>query len=99
MKLFTQKQLREARDCAAQGEQALHIFKAYAAPGAPAVFRRHKEWAHLFDQDEERLIKTVKRLGVRVIKVERRGQPLQHIDLCGKPLERAKAQCEEDEDG
>jgi hypothetical protein len=41
-------------------------------------------------KDKTRLIATAKRFGVRVIKVERDGQPGQHIDLCGKPLERAQ---------
>lgn len=50
--------------------------------------------AHLLDANESRLIKTAKRCGVRVIKVSRRGKRGQHIDLCGKPLEKALRECE-----
>jgi len=60
----------------------------------PTETKRNKGWAHLFDQDKERLIATAKWLGVRVIKVEREGKSLQHIDLCGKPLQRAKVECD-----
>lgn len=81
--------VREAQEHALQGGQALHIYRALDMP-APAVFKRNKVWAHLFDQDRERLIKTARKLGVRVIVVHHEGRRGQHIDLCGKPLERAK---------
>lgn len=89
MKLFTQEQLYEAREFAGQGGQALHCHTFNV--GHP-LFARYPEIAHLFDQDKERLIKTARALGVRVIKVEHEGEANQHIDLCGKPFERAKAQ-------
>lgn len=91
MKLFRQNQLREAYAHAQEGGQALHVFSgAFAGPNAPRVFRNQQTIAHLFDQDEPRLITTAKRLGVHVILVEHRGHPQrQHIDLCGKPLLRA----------
>jgi hypothetical protein len=44
--------------------------------------------------NEERLLKTARRLGVRKPRVDRRGELGQHVDLCGKPLERAMKECE-----
>ena len=63
---------------------------AHRRADTPKCFKGRQEIAHLFDQDKTRLIATVKRLGVRVVKVEREGEEGQHIDLCGKPLERAQ---------
>lgn len=93
MKIFEQPQVHEAEQHALDGHQALHLFDgriADAVPGAPRCFRNRREVGHLFDQDRERLVKTARRLGVRVIFVDRDGMPHQHIDLCGRPLERAK---------
>jgi glycerophosphoryl diester phosphodiesterase len=92
MKLFAQRDLTAARAYAAAGGQALHVMSGAfgdADPTAPNCFKNQKQIAHLFDQDKERLIKTVKRLGVRVIFVDREDTIGQHIDLCKKPLERA----------
>jgi glycerophosphoryl diester phosphodiesterase len=92
MKLFAQREIREARTYALAGGQALHLMAgsiADALPTAPNCFKNQKWNGHLFDQDKERLIKTVKRLGVRVIFVDREDTIGQHIDLCKKPLERA----------
>ena len=91
MKYFTN--VREAQEYSEAGHQALHVYGALPMK-APAVFKRHKEWAHLFDLDIERLTETTKRLGVRVIVVDHRGRRGQHTDLCGKPLEKAKGECE-----
>lgn len=80
---------------AESGGQALHVYAAIdGMPNAPQVFKRSKEWGHLFDHDEKRLIRTARRLGVRVIKVHHKGRRAQHIDLCGKPLARAKEAAE-----
>lgn len=87
MKLF--QDVREAQAHAAAGGQALHVYTALPMP-APAVFKRHKQWGHLFDLDKARLVNTARRLGVRVIQVHHEGLKGQHIDLCGRPL--AKAQ-------
>lgn len=92
MKVFEQRQLGEARKYSVEGGQALHLMSgdfAYLRRDTPSCFKGKKVLAHLFDQDRERLVKTVKRLGVSVIRVEREGTESQHIDLCGKPLERA----------
>jgi hypothetical protein len=65
---------------------------------SPLCFRvavsRGEDIGHLFDKDESRLVATAKRLGVRVIAIDRRGQPGQHIDLCGGPMRKALAECE-----
>jgi hypothetical protein len=92
MKQFEQRQIREAREYSIQGGQALHLHRFNQ--GHP-LFRRYPVIAHLFDQNKERLVQTAKSLGVRVIKVEREGEDGQHIDLCGKPLERAQQRCEQ----
>jgi len=104
MRLFDQRvsrtALRDAEAYAKEGGQALHVWdpgpKRY--PGAPGVFQRTRPWAHLIDYDLGRLTRTARRLGVRVIKVGREGDRLQHIDLCGKPLEQAMSLCEENEE-
>lgn len=91
---FEQNELLAAYDHAAAGGQALHLMSgrfAYIRSDTPSCFKGRAHLAHLFDQDRERLIATARRLGVRVIKVERPGARGQHIDLCGKPLERALA--------
>lgn len=103
MKRFEQREIREAQDYAGEGGQALHVWMhdpeaALEYRRAPRVFRENTPWAHLFDQDEERLVKTVKRLGVRIVKVERRGQRGQHVDLCAGPLKKAIAMCVQEDD-
>lgn len=94
MKIFQQMELHEAYAHAEAGGQALHLMSgrfAHLRADTPNCFKGRREIAHLFDRDKARLIETAKRFGVRVIKVEREGDPMrQHIDLCGKPLERAR---------
>lgn len=53
-----------------------------------AAVGRGERIAHLLDQDTARLYTTARRLGVRVIVIERQGKPWQHIDLCGGPLKK-----------
>lgn len=94
---------RDAVAHAAEGGQALHTFQWVETSRAPGCFNRDiragKQIAHLIDHDLERLKKTARRLGVRVIAVDmdrrHRGEA-QHIDLCGKPLEKAIAMCEKE---
>src|SRR5688572_17704211 len=86
MKRFEMMQQREAVSHSLRGGQALHVHTFNA--GHP-LFKRYPVIAHLFDQDKSRLIATARKLGVRVIKVEYEGESAQHIDLCGKPFERA----------
>lgn len=87
MKIFLQRELRQAYEYAAGGGQALHVCQSrgFVMSDAPACFRRSAQFAHLFDQDHARLLETARRLGVRDI----------HVDLCGKPLERAIDQAQE----
>lgn len=98
MKAFPCMQVDEARDYAVAGGQALHLHTIIGdRHKAPACFLlavdRGENIAHLFDQDELRLVATVKRLGVRVVVVERQGTPSQHVDLCGGPLRKALKMC------
>ena len=93
MKKFLQYQIREAIKYSEKGGQALHLHKIIVnKKTAPKCFVRDvnagKCIAHLFDMDLKRLIKTAKSVGVRVIKIDREGTDSQHIDFCGKPLER-----------
>lgn len=95
MKVFQQREIREAYQHARDGGQALHLMDgrfAYLRRDTPAVFKGRDQIAHLFDQDMNRLIATAKRLGVRVIKVEHPGTHRQHIDLCATPLTKAMAE-------
>ncbi len=93
MKRFEMSQIFLAYDYSKVGGQALHVHSL--TDGHP-LFKRYAQIAHLFDMDRERLIATARRLGVRKIKVEREGTFKQHIDLCGKPFERA---CQEAANG
>lgn len=98
MRTFQQREIREAIMHAAEGGQALHLH-VFITPGCPRCFKRDveagKQIAHLFDHDLKRLVATVKRLGVRVVRVERMGTPRQHVDLCGRPLEKALEEANE----
>lgn len=99
MKSFRQGDVDEAKAYAMAGGQALHLHRIIVdRKRAPRCFvaavDRGEDIAHLFDQDEVRLIATCRALGVNVIKVEHAGTPRQHIDLCGGPLRKAKAMCE-----
>lgn len=92
MILFRQREQREAIAHAARGGQALHVISgsfAYLRPDTPECAKGLEYVAHLFDQDTARLVDTATRLGVRKLRIERRGQPGQHIDLFRSPLERA----------
>lgn len=91
--------MRGAMECVARGGTALHVYPATPGvyKGAPRCFEQAKVWAHLLDDDAERLAATARRLGVRRIHVSRRGIKGQHIDMCGKPLERAMREGEEGE--
>lgn len=91
MKVFEWDEIFQAYEHSQSGGQALHLHSL--TQGHP-LFRRYKQIAHLFDMDAERLEKTARKFGVRVIKIERPGTIKQHIDLCGKPFERAKAMAE-----
>lgn len=98
MKIFEYREISQAVEFAKGGGQAIHLMPgayAYGRNDTPSCFKGRKQIAHLFDQDKARLVKTAKRLGVRVIKVEREADPGQHIDLCGRPLERALSEAKQ----
>ena len=92
--------MKAAEAHAAEGGQGLHVWDPGEDgwPGAPLVFLRSRPWAHLFDNDHDRLVATAKALGVRVVKVGRKGRKDQHIDLCASPLRAAMAMCDSNPD-
>lgn len=99
MKIFQCREVQEAKAHALAGHQALHLHQIIGDwDKAPACFKaainRGEDIAHLFDQDEMRLVATVKKLGVKVVVVEHPGTPRQHVDLCGGPLKKAIATCD-----
>lgn len=86
IKRFEMRQIYEAIEYAKHGGQALHV---HTLNSGHRLFRHYPVIGHLFDQNINRLIYLAYRLGVRVVKVEHEGTSKQHIDLCGKPFERA----------
>lgn len=81
------------------GGIAIHLHRIIVNRSkAPKVFvaaiDRGEDIAHMFDQNLNRLMTTARRLGVRVVRVERKGTKYQHIDLVGSPLARAVAEAE-----
>lgn len=102
MRLFSTKDLRAAKACAMAGDQALYLHRHLGdRRTAPRVFVEAfdcgESFGHLFDQDADRLVRTARELGVRVILIEDRFDPRQHIALVGEPLRKALALCEADE--
>jgi hypothetical protein len=90
MKLFQEKEIFKAYTFASSGGQALHLFEfAGIWPGSPVCFKCSRFAAHLIDYDITRLKLTASELGVKKIIVSRVGQRGQHIDLCGRPLQKA----------
>lgn len=61
---------------------------------APGCFQRSEQFAHLFDQNYERLIGTARRFGVRDVRPQHCGTYRQHVDLCGAPFDRAVKWCD-----
>lgn len=91
MKQFDSADIFEAYKHVDAGGQALVVsnHSAEVYPNAPKCFCRAKRFAHLIDNDKERLTATAKQFGVRRVVIGRRGRRGQHVDLCLKPLERA----------
>lgn len=93
IRIFEEREIAQARLFASDGGQALHLMSgrfAYLRKDTPQCFKGRGMIAHLFDNDRDRLIRTARRFGVKVIRVERDGEHGQHIDLCGAPLTRAR---------
>lgn len=98
MKLFQRNQIDEALEYASRGKQSLHIYPSLKRMNAPKMFMRYSTWGHLLDQQPGRLRKTAKRLGVKIVKIHKPGTKSQHVDLCGRPLDRAIKLCEDSND-
>jgi hypothetical protein len=97
VKLFAGQNNPEAIGHAAAGGQSLEQWPAWVTrliPTAPRCFRG-RPFAKLYDQDADRLRATARRLGVRVVKIDRPGRPEQHVDLVGGPMRKALAECDE----
>jgi len=94
VKVFDSAHLRDGLAFVAAGAQALHVWRVAWAGTKPRCFVDGRLWGHLMDRDEARLVRTARRLGVCKIKVDRLGKRGQHIDLCGRPLERAIEEAE-----
>lgn len=90
------RQYNDALAHADGGGQALFLHP-WGAPSRVKCFDGVPWIGKLFDRDRARLVATARRLGVRVVKVDRDGQASQHVDLVGRPLERAKAEAGEGE--
>ncbi len=87
------RELRAALAHAADGGQAVHLHTIIGdRSAAPRCF------VQAVDRGELRLVATVRRLGVRVVVVERGGTDRQHVDLCGAPLRKAIAAGEKGSD-
>jgi hypothetical protein len=102
MKIFKAIEIDEALAHAAEGGQALHLHRIIVdRDAAPICFvravDRGEEIAHLFDLDEKRLKQTAHDLGVKVVLIDRRGTEAQHVDLCGRPLAKAKKAARENQ--
>ena len=98
MKHFKTLEVKEALAHAKSGGQALHthqiiVDRKRAPRRFVAAVDRGEDIAHLFDLDTERLKSTARKLGVRVIYIDRAGTDRQHIDLCGAPLRKARLKC------
>lgn len=98
MKAFECREIEEAIAYAEAGGQALHLHQIIVDyQKAPRCFvdavERGEDIAHLFDRDRMRLRRTAMGLGVNTLCLEHPNTSNQHIDLCGKPLQRAMRQC------
>lgn len=94
MKRFACREVSQALEHSMEGGQALHVWTGSEAYKRPACFKAGEPWAHLMDMDVARLVRTARRLGVRKVVVHGKGYWKQHVDLCGKPLQCALAECE-----
>lgn len=81
MKLFQQRDLKQAYLHAEAGGQALLLLKK-------------KNTGRLIDHHYERLYATGRRLGLRAITVERGNAPGQSLVIENHPLARALAECQ-----
>lgn len=85
---FPLDKIHEAQDHADAGGRALIIHGG--GYNGPACFQNAKEIGKILDMNIDRLFQTARMLGVKKIKVDLKGKRGQHVDLCGKPLVKAK---------
>jgi hypothetical protein len=83
--------IREAIQHAESGGISLHVWKHPRGypHDIPKCFEQSESWGHLFCQKIELLERVARRFGVRNVVVSKIGKLRQHVDLCGKPLEKA----------
>ncbi|MGD1001057.1 MAG: hypothetical protein ABSA67_10215 [Candidatus Brocadiia bacterium] len=93
MKRFSSREILQGIEYAKSGGQALHVWKGCWPNPKPRCFKDGEPWGHLLDQDAGRLLLTALHLGVKMVKISNPGKQTQHVDLCGRPLERAMKEC------
>ena len=99
IRVFQQSEIHDARAFAAQSDDnvAVHLHRMLI-PTAPACFvrdiRAGKPIAHVFCRNVTLLQQLARRLGVRIVKIDRPATASQHVDLCGRPLEKLLAELE-----
>lgn len=98
MQIFKRTEIREALDFAKEGGQALHLFSGSPSKDVPGCFKRSSMWAHLIDQDKNRLKQTARDLGITRIVIHREDKDEQHVDLRGRPLIEAVEMCKDEEE-
>ncbi len=97
---FEHREVAAAKAHSAAGGIALHVWNPgpQGWPGAPACFMKEakagRPWAHLLDQNLDRLLALGRKLGVSASALDKKGQPDQHLDLCAGPLRKAMAMAE-----
>lgn len=86
------ERLRENGKCPILHDEdmVLHIWvpSGVERRGAPRAFRNSRHFGHLFGINAEDLVDIAKQAGVRRPFVHRAGELMQHVDLCGSPLDR-----------
>jgi hypothetical protein len=96
VKIFRCHEITQAVEHARSGGIAVHLHWI-VFPDSPRCFRRDVEQglpiAHVFGTDAFRLRTLARRLGVRVVVIDREGTDRQHVDLCGTPLRKLLHEC------
>lgn len=100
MREFKMREIKETIAYAEAGGQPLHLMDHSGGryPNAPGCFRSLPLSMSIRWANSGVLVATARAFGVRAIKVSREGQEGQHIDLCGKPLEKAKERARKEEE-
>lgn len=90
MKFFEFGQIREALEYSQKVSVHLHdvVFDNSPLCFRAAVNRRKECIAHVFCKDADLLRKMARKLGIKVIYIDKEGNYNQHLDLCGVPLKK-----------